>query len=67
MVGAKTMGYVTKVKELVNNWRTADPYHYECAVCGRTFESERSTCPECGGDVERISGAFDSTAVDPNP
>jgi rRNA maturation endonuclease Nob1 len=60
------MGLVRTLKSAVDRLR-ADPYHYECAVCDRTFETDRSTCPDCGGDVERVAGAFESTAVDPHP
>lgn len=61
------MGIVTKLRDLVGYWRSADPYHYECTVCERAFQSDRSTCPECGGEVERASGSFDSSTVDPSP
>lgn len=61
------MGFITKLKDVVGRWRPTDPYHYEYTVCERTFQAEQSTCPECGGDVERVSGAFDATAVDPHP
>jgi hypothetical protein len=63
----ETMALVERLRNVVNSLRSSDPYHYECTVCGRAFQSEESNCPECGGDVERVSGAFDSTAVDPSP
>jgi rRNA maturation endonuclease Nob1 len=61
------MGLVTRFKNVVEQWRATDPYHYACTVCERSFQSERATCPDCGGDVERVGGAFDTTSVDPHP
>jgi rRNA maturation endonuclease Nob1 len=61
------MGLVTRLRTAVRQWRSTDPYHYECTVCDRSFQSAHDTCPDCGGDVERVAGAFDSTAVDPHP
>jgi rRNA maturation endonuclease Nob1 len=61
------MRLVRRLTDVVNSLRSTDPYHYECTVCGRVFQAEESSCPECGSEVERVSGAFDSTAVDPSP
>ncbi|WP_435064824.1 hypothetical protein [Halobaculum sp. EA56] len=61
------MGLVSRIRDAVDRMRPSDPYHYECTVCERAFPAEQSTCPECGGDVERVTGSFDSTAVDPSP
>lgn len=58
---------VSKLKAAIGRWRDADPYRYECTVCDRTFDSERSTCPDCGGDVERVGGTLESTGVDVHP
>lgn len=59
------MGYLTKLKDMVGRWRSADPYYYECTVCERSFQVESSTCPDCGGDVERATG--ESSIVDSHP
>lgn len=59
------MGVLDTVKRLVG--LGSDPYHYECTVCDRTFASEQDTCPDCGGTVERVSGTFDASTVDPSP
>jgi rRNA maturation endonuclease Nob1 len=61
------MGLLNRARNLVGRWRATDPYQYECTVCERTFQSERSACPDCGGDVERAAGGIGSTAVDPHP
>lgn len=60
------MAIVERLKSMVGQMRT-DPYQYECTVCDRSFENERETCPDCGGDVERARGGFDSLGADPNP
>ncbi|SEP20344.1 hypothetical protein SAMN04487948_1218 [Halogranum amylolyticum] len=61
------MGLISALRQRMGQWESPDPYHYECTVCERSFENERSTCTDCGGDVERVAGMFDSTAVDPHP
>jgi rRNA maturation endonuclease Nob1 len=61
------MGLVTTLKERVNQWRWTEPYHYACTVCERAFQTERTTCPDCGGTVERVGGEFESATVDPSP
>jgi rRNA maturation endonuclease Nob1 len=61
------MGLVSTLRDVVEQWRETDPYHYECTVCERSFQSDHTVCPDCGGDVERVAGAFDSAAVDPHP
>jgi len=60
------MKVANTIRRVLAGWREADPYHYECTVCDRSFQEERSTCPDCGGDVERAAGGFEST-VDPTP
>jgi lipopolysaccharide biosynthesis regulator YciM len=63
----ETVALVERLRNVVNRFRSTDPYHDECTVCGRAFQSAESSCPECGGEVERVSGPFDSTAVDSSP
>ena len=60
------MAIVEKVRSMLGLW-TTDPYQYECTVCDRSFETELETCPDCGGDVQRATGEFDSLGADPNP
>lgn len=60
------MALLTELKERIARWRSADPYHYECTVCERTFQSDRSKCPDCGGAVERVTGAG-GVAAEPHP
>lgn len=59
--------FLTKLKDALVRWRETDPYHYACTVCERSFQSDRSTCPDCGGDVVRAAGTSESLGVDPNP
>lgn len=60
------MAFLTDLKERIDRWRTADPYHYECTVCERTFQSDRRKCPDCGGAVKRATGT-QSTGAEPLP
>lgn len=55
-----SMRLVSRLVDVVNNWRSTDPYHYECTVCGRAFQSEETNCPECGGEVARATGTAPS-------
>lgn len=59
------MGIITKLKELVS--QRPDPYQYECTVCERSFQSKRSTCPDCGGDVERSTQSTSPAPADSHP
>jgi rRNA maturation endonuclease Nob1 len=59
------MGVLADLRRLLTRLGRAEPYHYECTVCGRSFPAERPTCPNCGGDVERTAG--ETTRVDPGP
>jgi rRNA maturation endonuclease Nob1 len=61
------MGLVSTVQRLVSRLRSTDPYHYRCTVCERSFGTEQSVCPDCGGDVERVAGGLASGRVDPGP
>lgn len=61
------MGLVTRLRTRVDQWRAADTFHYECTVCEWSFQTDHGVCPDCGGDVERVAGVFDATAVDPHP
>jgi len=59
------MRLLTKLKDLVGAWRSADPYEYECTVCDSTFHSQRSSCPSCGGDVRRTTATDTPASADP--
>lgn len=61
------MALLSGVKEKIDRWRSTDPYNYECTVCDRSFQGDREACPNCGADVERSAGRFESAGVDPNP
>jgi rRNA maturation endonuclease Nob1 len=61
------MSIVSKLRDALQSWRTTDPYHYECTVCDRSFGTERTACPDCGGAVERVSGALESVGGDVQP
>jgi rRNA maturation endonuclease Nob1 len=61
------MAIVSTIKDAWRSWFGTDPYHYECTVCDRSFQRERATCPDCGGDVERVSGATDGVGGDVHP
>ena len=58
------MRVLDRLKDLVGQW--PDPYEYECTVCDRSFQAERSTCPDCGGAVTRAETSA-ATPADPQP
>lgn len=59
------MRLIPKLKELVGQW--PDPYEYECTVCDRTFQNERATCPDCGGEVQVTEERRGRSPADPHP
>jgi len=62
-LGGKTVTLLDSLRELFDP--SYDPYQYECTVCGTTFTAEQSSCPECGGPVEREKST--TVPVDPQP